>query len=311
MGRNTSNLMNAAVALSENLNFSRAARKLRISQPTLTKQVAALEEWVGVSLFERDRHSVSLNDAGRAFVEHARLSLLHSARAVRAARAAVQESDFILNVGRSPYTDPFLISTLLSLRLPLYPQMRIELASRYSCDQIDDLLAGVLDLAIATEPPDSPLLTRVQIAQSPFYIAMCHDDELADQSFVTFESLASRSWIMFERRLHSPLYDLVMDLAEKRKVVPSKVQHVSTPEEAFPFVSEGSSLAFVVKVGALRIARNGLTVRPLEEDSLVLKTYLASRANEQSKLVSELVRAFMRKASTVARVRQLPLLLSN
>jgi DNA-binding transcriptional LysR family regulator len=307
MSRNTINLMNAAVALSESLNFSRAARKLRISQPALTKQVAALEDLVGVTLFERDRHSVSLNDAGRAYVEHARLALLHGERALRAARAAVQEADLVLNVGRSPYTDPFLISTLLSLRLPLHPQLRIELASRYSCDQIDDLIAGTLDLAIATEPPESALITKVQISQSPFYIAMSNEDELARQASVTFESLAGRSWILFERRLHSPLYDSVMSLAGKRRVIPSKIQHVSTPEEAFPFISEGSSIAFVVKAGALRIARNGLTVRPLAEDSLILKTYLASRANEQSKAVSEVVRAFMRKISTIGKVQQLPL----
>jgi hypothetical protein len=64
-------------------------------------------------------------------------------------------------------------------------------------------------------------------------------------------------------------------------------------------------VAFVVKSGAIRIARDGITVRPLAEDALMLKTYLASRADERSKVVSELVRSFMRKLSTFTKVRPL------
>ena len=82
------------------------------------------------------------------------------------------------------------------------------------------------------------------------------------------------------------------------------------PEDAYPFIVDGESVAFVVKSGAIRIARDGITVRPLAEDALMLKTYLASRADEKSKVVSELVRAFMRKLLTFNNVRPLPVRLS-
>lgn len=147
MKRNLINLMRSAIALADSLNFSRAAKILHVSQPTLTKNVAALEDWVGVPLFERDRQNVTINDAGRAFVEEARVSVLHCERAVQAARAATHNSETILNIGRSPYTDPFLISTLFSVRLPLFPQLRIELSSQFSCDLVNDVLTGLMDLA--------------------------------------------------------------------------------------------------------------------------------------------------------------------
>jgi len=70
------NLIQSAIALTECLSFSRAARMRHISQPTLTKQVAALEDWIGVPLFERDHQSVTVNEAGKAFIEEARLSVL-------------------------------------------------------------------------------------------------------------------------------------------------------------------------------------------------------------------------------------------
>lgn len=98
--------MKAAIAVAEELSFSRAAKRLHLSQPAITKYIAELEEMLGVILFLRDHHVVSLTDAGRAYVEHARIAVLHADRAVQAARAAGHDTEMILNVGRSPYADP-------------------------------------------------------------------------------------------------------------------------------------------------------------------------------------------------------------
>ena len=103
--------------------------------------------------------------------------------------------------------------------------------------------------------------------------------------------LGGRHWILFERQLHPPVYDSIIDLATQRRVRPQTIQHVTAPEEAFPFVADGSAVAFVVKVGALLVARNGVTVRPLNESSLKLKTCLVCRADDDSKIASEFVRA--------------------
>ena len=84
MARNEIRLMEAAIALAEELNFSRAGYRLGVTQPAVTKQVAELEDRLGFPLFERDHQLVTLTDAGRAFVEEARLAVLHSERAIRA-----------------------------------------------------------------------------------------------------------------------------------------------------------------------------------------------------------------------------------
>jgi hypothetical protein len=95
---------------------------------------------------------VELTEGGRKFVEETRVALLHVERAVQGGRAASQEAEVVLNIGRSPYTDPFLVTTLLSIKLPLFPQLKIELSQQFSCNLIREVLAGGLDLAIATEP---------------------------------------------------------------------------------------------------------------------------------------------------------------
>lgn len=299
--------MESAIALAEALNFTRAAINMHISQPSFTKNIADLEDDLGLQLFERDKRRVTLTDAGRAFIQEARIAVLHSVRAEHAARAASHNAEIVLNIGKSPYSDPFLTSTLLSIDLPLFPQLRIELSSQYSCALTQELLAGGVDLAIVNEPPMSPLITAVKVAEAPFYIAMSKQDALAGQPSITLDAMAERSWVIFERRLHPPLYDTVMLIAEKRSIAPPRIQHITAPEEAFPFVADGSAVAFLVKAGALMMARSGITVRPLAEEELLLRTYLASRSDNRSKVASELVRAFMRKLSELSKAHQLPL----
>jgi DNA-binding transcriptional LysR family regulator len=307
MFKNDTKLMESVIALAEELHFGRAARRLRISQPMLTKNIQDVEALIGTPLFLRDRKHVVLSDAGRAYVQHARLSILYGERAVQAARAVMQNIDETFRVGRTPYADPFLVSTLLSIQLPLFPRLKVDLASKFSIELVDDLLTGVVDLAIAHDPPQSPLLTCVQVAEQPFYIAMAKRDGLASSPSVSLDQMDGRNWILFERQLHPPLYDAIIDEARQRGIRPQSIQNVIAPEEAFPFVADGSAIAFVVKAGALLIARNGVTVRPLNESSLRLKTCLVCRANDDSKIASEFVRAYMRKMPDEKRHKQLPL----
>jgi DNA-binding transcriptional LysR family regulator len=303
-------LLETAIVLAEELNFSRVATRLRIDQATVSRRIQELEGELGFLLFERNHQIVELTDAGRKFVEEARLAILHVERAIQSGRAAKKGAEVVLNVGRSPDTDPFLVTTLLSLKLPLFPQLKIELSQQFSCDLIHEVLAGGLDLAIATEPQESKRLTTVKVAESPFYIAMPEEDELAYEDSVTLDMLARRPWVIFERRMHPPVYDAVMRLAEERRVAPAKLHHIVVPEDAYPFIADEGALAFVVKSGAIRIARDGITVRPLAESVLMPKTYLASRADDNSKVVSELVRAFMRKLSMFTWVTSFPVRVS-
>src|ERR1700728_1337157 len=130
---------------------------------------------------------------------------------------------------------------------------------------------------------------------------------MAVRACLHLDALDGRRWILFDRRMHPPVYDAVMQLAERRKVKPARIQHVITPEEAFPFIVDSSAVALVVKSGALRIAREGVTARPLDEDTLTLKTYLASRSDDSSTVLSELVRGFMRKLGTFSKAQTYPL----
>src|SRR5215475_1494070 len=94
-------------ALAEELNFTQAAIRLHVSQPTLSQQIRDLEQDLGIKLFDRSKggQRVALTAAGEAFSTEARLTLLHAARAVEAARAAKEQHKGPWNIGYSPLID--------------------------------------------------------------------------------------------------------------------------------------------------------------------------------------------------------------
>ncbi|MGH9587159.1 MAG: LysR family transcriptional regulator substrate-binding protein, partial [Acidobacteriaceae bacterium] len=92
---------------------------------------------------------------------------------------ALHGSDEILNFGKSPYIDPFLVSTFLSIRLPLFPGLKIKVWSNYSHELAREVIAGALDLALVTGIPDTPKLSSLKVADVPPYVAMSNDDPLA------------------------------------------------------------------------------------------------------------------------------------
>jgi DNA-binding transcriptional LysR family regulator len=294
-------LLQAAIALAEELNFSRAAERLRIEQSTLSKRIVELESQLGFRLFERNHQTVELTDAGRNFVEEAREAVLHAERAVLSARAAFNGADEILNIGKSAYTDPYLVSALLSIRLPLFPGLRIKLWSDYSHELARQVISGTLDLALITGVPDNPKLSTLRVADDSFYTAMSEHDPLAKLLEIRLGDLQNRNWILFSRHVSPNMYDRIQLQASETGVSASDHHHVSSPEEAVQLILENEGVAFLNRTGAWRIAQHGTTMRPLVEGGLRLITYLATRADTKSRLVNEYVRAAARKLDGLRR----------
>lgn len=288
-------LMEAAVAVADELNFSRASHRLRITQSALTKRIADLENRFTLILFERDSQAVTLTEAGRAFVEHARLSILHCERAVQAARAAFANAETVLRVGKTPYGDPFLVSTILSLRLPLYPRLKIELASGYVTDLVQGVLSGRIDLALVTNPAESASLSMTKVAEEPLWVALSEESPLADCASLRLKDLEGCPWVVFARSTHLAMYDAITRQASERGIRWAELQEILAPEEGFQSIVEQNGVAVLTRSAALRIARDGVTMRPLAEQHLMLKTYLVCRSDNESKPVGEMVRGFGRK----------------
>jgi DNA-binding transcriptional LysR family regulator len=294
----------AIVTLAEELSFTRAAKRLGMSQSGLSRHISSLEHRHRVKLFERNHANVILTDAGRAFVEEAKLCLLHDERALQAARTTAEGVEHVLKIGRSPYADPFLTSALLSIRLPLYPNFRVNLHSDFAPELVHDLIVFKLDLALITNPGSNRKLTMTTVSEAPLYAVLPDSSPLLEREAVTLADLGDQTWILFEKKAHPIMYDTILRRAAEEGIAVKDGQKVLTAEDAAQLVSEHLGVAFVSMPGAMRIAQHGAHVRPIDDPALTLSVCLASRADNRSKSVSEFARAFMRRISQVRKPPQ-------
>lgn len=303
-------LLQAAIILAEELNFSRAAERLRIDQSTLSKRIFELENQLDVHLFERNRQRVAVTDAGKRFVEEAQQAIAHVERAVFSARAVFGGADEILHIGRSAFTDPWLVSMMLAVHLPFHPGLRIQWSSNSSHEIAHDVIAGTLDLALTTGLPENPKLTCLKMAEEPLYIAMSRNDCLATHREVRLTHMHNRNWVLFSRNVSPHMYDTLQREAARAGVGSSELHHVTGADEAVPLILDRGGLAFLTRTGAWRIAWEGITMRPLAEENLRLVTCLTARADSRSRLVNDFVKAAARTAESLRRPVQAQLPLS-
>jgi DNA-binding transcriptional LysR family regulator len=288
-------LLQAASVLAEELHFSRAANRLNISQSTLSKQILKLEREIGFQLFRHNHQAAELTEAGRVFVAEARQVIAHAERSILSARAVLAGPAEILNLGKSSYTDPFLVSALLSIQLPLFPDLKVKLWSKFSPDLAHEVASGNLDLALITGVPQKQKLSMLHVADNPYYIVMAVEDDLAINREIHLAQMHHRNWVVVGKHANAHIYDTILSIGSEKNVHPSDVYEFTSPEEASELVHEHRGLAFLPQAAAWRIACDGLTLRPLQENRLRLVTSLAAHVDNRSRLVNEFVKAAGRK----------------
>jgi hypothetical protein len=130
---------------------------------------------------------------------------------------------------------------------------------------------------------------------------MSADDSLTCKKEVRLKDLNNRSWALLSRRVSPYSYDLIQVAASETGVTASELHHVTTAEQAMSFVLFHDSVALLDRVGAWRIAQNGITMRPLSEANLQFTTGLAVCSDNKSRIVKEFVRAAGRKLDILRR----------
>jgi DNA-binding transcriptional LysR family regulator len=288
-------LLLAAIALAEELNYSRAAARLRIEQSTLSKRIVELESQIDLRLFVRNHQTVELTDAGRHFVEEARSAVMHAERAVADARAALHGADEVLHIGRSVYADPYLVTAIQSIELPLFPGLKVKLWSNFSHELARMVATGNLDLALVVAIPDTSSLSFLLVAESPGYIALPKRDAKAGSVELRLEDLRAHEWILPAPHINPYISEMIQAEASAKNIVAPDTHTFTTDEEASALVLAHKGAAFLTREAAWRISSNEIAVRPLSEEHPKLVTRLAMRADDKKRLTSEFVRAAGRK----------------
>jgi DNA-binding transcriptional LysR family regulator len=244
--------LHAVIALAEELNFTRAADRLHITQPALSKQITDLEAEHRFHLFTRHkRRIVELTDAG--------------------------------------------VSTMLAIRLPLYPRLGIRLKTQFAMESVHSVLVGEVNLAIVTAPPQDTQITAVPFAPAPLYAVLPENHPAAHKERLVLRDLAKDEWILFPKRFDPVVFEAIMDAAQSGSIAPKHAHDVIAPQQAVELVSEHLGVAILTQPWTTGSHADGVVVKPLSDTSLCFKTCVILRADNTSRLVEEYVRMFLRK----------------
>jgi DNA-binding transcriptional LysR family regulator len=288
--------LHAVIVLAEDLNFTRAAHRLHITQSALSKQITEIERQHKFHLFNRkNKKTVELTEVGRIFVEEARSAILHIDRAVQFGCAAREGTDGILTIGHSSDADQAWVSAILSIRLPLYPKLRIQLISEFSNELVRSVMAGELNLALVTAPLENSQITAVPFALTPLYAALPERHPAAQKEYVALQDLTQDDWILFGRRVHPVVHDAIMDAAGREGISPKTAHDIITTQQAIHLVSERVGVAILTAPTCVGFTAHGIVIKPLSDTSLCFDTCLIMRTDDDSRLTNEFARSFLRR----------------
>jgi DNA-binding transcriptional LysR family regulator len=287
--------IDAILALSDELNFTRAAKRLNITQSAFSRQILQAEGIVGFPICQRDRRRVSFTDAGEVLTKQLRQAEHHLVLGIHLGNVAHSGAEQTLTAGYSPWLDPQLRSLLLCIAMPQYPNLKLETQSAYAPTLTQKLLDGHLDLAIITRPTPSEAIESSLLAKAPLYAVMPDTHPAASKRFVSLSDFASDSWIVFQEQAHPLAYRSLMGHAEWLRIKIRKLHHILSENEAVHLVSSDFGISFITPATGQRTQQPGIVCRPLSDEPLMLETHLCIRKEDRSNLVNAFCRTFLRK----------------
>jgi DNA-binding transcriptional LysR family regulator len=275
-------------AVAEELHFGRAAARLNMTQPPLSRQIQVLERVLDVRLLERTSRSVRLTAAGRSFLPEAQRILLlaesatHVTRQVAAGRAGILKLGF---TAASAYD--FLPRLVTALRRAL-PDVTLSLREMVSQDQVEALLAGSLDAALVRPPVMHPDLQAVQALAEPLVVALPAGNTLAQRAHLVPGDLGNEPLIAYAPNEARYFHDLVRDLLTGAGIQPRIVQQLTQIHAILALVRAALGIA-LVPAAAERLRFEGVVFRPLVLPApRPVELHLAWRRDADDPLIAQL-----------------------
>jgi DNA-binding transcriptional LysR family regulator len=251
------------VAVAEEEHVGRAAERLHISQSPLSRQIAQLEERLGLTLFERSQQRIRLTADGRTFLAETRALLTHATRLESLARRLGRGDEGGLCIG---YLENAMHSGVLSDALRALretrPAVHIALYNMQSVDQLEGLRQRSLDIALVCESPpgDDPDLDSALLLSDPMLLALPDSHPLATAHDLTPDALGALDWIAVLQKEGALKHDNFVAACARAGFTPMISMEATEPLTALGLVAAGLG-STMIQSGLRRQAPAGVVLR--------------------------------------------------
>jgi DNA-binding transcriptional LysR family regulator len=271
------------IAVAEELNFTRAAERLHIAQPPLSRQIQQLEEEIGVQLFSRDRRHVLLTGAGETFLVEARKLVSDLERALDTVRPAKDRGAGVVHVALAAGVGEKIapVFTEYSRR---FPHVDVQCNDILSAFQNEALRDRTIDVGFLRPPADSEHLTSEYLFDEQIVVLLPRSSPLARRKSLRVADLAQETLLLHERRTSMGIYDKILEIYRKAGVSPTIVHTRTGPyeEAGTMLVAGGKGIFLVGGTQTHRAFRNDVTTVALSEPDAFFEVHMAWRKGEIS-----------------------------
>lgn len=270
------------VTVAEELHFRRAATRLRIAQPALSKQVSRLERVLGVTLLHRTNRRVELTTAGRLFLDEAKRTLVQADVAVATVQGAAGGEIGRLRIAYGPTSEFGLLPDVLPRFLRRYPRVVVDLQSLPPWEKLSAVNEGGGTLALLLLPPPRSEHLRIEpLYPEPFVAALPAASPLAAQDRVSLADLAREPFVAFSRGVGPSVHDAVLAAFRTAGVSPSIAHEATHLYTYLGLVAAGLGVSLLPSSVA-HLQRAGVVYRPLEPPAPSMELGMIWRADDMS-----------------------------
>jgi DNA-binding transcriptional LysR family regulator len=254
------------IAVADELHFGRAAARVRVAQPAVSRQIRTLEQEIGLNLFERDRRRVVLTVAGAAFLQEARSILGHVERAVVTAHRAARGEIGLLRIGYVPAVVHTGLPEIVRAFRKRFSQVEVRLQEMNPAMQVEALLAERVDVGFVRGPIDEPELASTTVLKEPLVAVLPSGHRLGSHERLSVAMLAKEPFV-FQARSRGPgSHDHILAICRRAGFSPQIVQEGSFTD-LLSLVASGAGVA-IVPTSLRAIRRAGVLFRPLREQPM-------------------------------------------
>ncbi len=235
------------IAVAEEENVSRAALKLHVSQPGLSRQIHDLEDELGFELLERTAKSVRLTAAGKIFLDEARAVIARAQEAVHNVRAVATGASGEIHVGYAPSLTVQILPQTLRLFQREFPKVRVALHDLSTEEMLSQLSASKLQVALLVHPSRAMLrgLRFEELASYPKCVAVRPDHPLARARSVTITQIAREPLIVYSRKEYPEYHEELAATFAVAKAKPRIAEEHEGVNSLIAAVESGRGIALV------------------------------------------------------------------
>jgi len=234
------------LVLAETLNFHRAAEKLHIAQPALSRSIRKLEEELGVELFERHPTGLRMTYAGAVVLRKAQRTLSCADEVRQAALDGQSGEQGVLRLGYVGSATYSLMPRLIRAFRLRYPRVETVIEESATTDLLKRLETYSLDVALVRYPtPEAPGVTLTLLSEDSFYLAVCADSAFATRPAISLKELADAPFILQSRTLAPASNAILMGALNDAGIQPHIVQEAVQLQSVLSLVECGLGVALV------------------------------------------------------------------